>query len=75
MAPHFNIAPDYLGTYFKRHTGMTIRAYIHRYRDTLIRQRIAGGRMILKEIADEFGLTDVSHLSKILQKGEIGMIR
>jgi len=68
MAPHFNISPDYLGTYFKRHVGMTIRAYILRYRNTLIRQRIAAGRMILKEIAHEFGLTDVSHLSKILQK-------
>lgn len=68
MAPHFNISPDYLGTYFKRQVGMTIRAYILGYRNTLIRQRIAAGRMILKEIADEFGLTDVSHLSKILQK-------
>ncbi len=68
MAPHFNIAPDYLGTYFKRNVGVTIRTYIHAYRNTLIRQRIAAGRMILKEIADEFGLTDVSHLSKIMQK-------
>lgn len=69
MAPYFNITPDYLGTYFKRKAGITIRSYIQRYRDTLIRQRISAGRMILKEIADEFGLTDVSHLSKILQKG------
>jgi len=68
MAPHFNIAADYLGTYFKRQVGMTIRTYIHQYRNTLIRQRIAAGRMILKEIADEFGLTDVSHLTKILGK-------
>lgn len=68
MAPHFNIVPDYLGTYFKRNVGMTLRTYIQQYRNTLIRQRITAGRMILKEIADEFGLTDVSHLSKILQK-------
>ncbi|MBZ4192507.1 helix-turn-helix transcriptional regulator [Niabella beijingensis] len=67
MAEHFNIATEYLGAYFKRNTGITLRAYIRQYRSTLIRQRISGGRTGLKEIAAEFGLTDTSHLIKVLQ--------
>ncbi|WET67674.1 AraC family transcriptional regulator [Sphingobacterium sp.] len=68
MAEHFNIANDYLGIYFKRQAGITLRDYIQNYRSTLIRQRIAVGRVTLKEIAAEFGLTDVSHLTKIIHK-------
>jgi AraC-like DNA-binding protein len=68
MAKHFNIANDYLGIYFKRQAGITLRDYIQNYRSTLIRQRIAVGRVTLKEIAAEFGLTDVSHLTKIIHK-------
>ncbi|MFE2863151.1 MULTISPECIES: AraC family transcriptional regulator [Sphingobacterium] len=68
MAEHFNIANDYLGIYFKRQAGITLREYIQNYRNTLIRQRIATGRVTLKEIVAEFGLTDVSHLNKIIHK-------
>jgi len=68
MAEHFNIANDYLGIYFKRQAGITLREYIQNYRNTLIRQRIATGRVTLKEIVAEFGLTDVSHLNKIIPK-------
>ena len=68
MAPHFNLATDYLGAYFKRHVGLTLRMYIHQYRRALIQQRMTAGKMILKEIAEEFGLTDVSHLTKIMKK-------
>jgi len=68
MAQHFNIANDYLGIYFKRQAGITLRNYIQNYRRTLISQRITAGRVTLKEIAVEFGLTDVSHLTKIRHK-------
>ncbi|MCJ7935770.1 MAG: AraC family ligand binding domain-containing protein [Chryseobacterium sp.] len=68
MAKHFNLATEYLGTYFKRNAGITLRNYISQYRNILIQQRMNGGRMSLKEIAVEFGLTDSSHLSKVLQK-------
>jgi len=67
MASHFNISADYFGPYFKRNAGVTLRGYIKAYRKNIILQRISGGRYSLKQIAVEFGLTDESHVSKILK--------
>lgn len=66
MAGHFNITADYMGPYFKRNTGTTLREYVQNYRKTLIKQRMASGKYSLKQIAAEFGLTDESHVSKII---------
>jgi AraC family L-rhamnose operon regulatory protein RhaS len=66
MASHFNMAPDYIGPYFKRNAGLTLRDYIGNYRKILIRQRLDSGNFTLKQIAAEFGLTDESHVSKVL---------
>jgi AraC family L-rhamnose operon regulatory protein RhaS len=68
MAEHFKFTKDYIGQYFKTNTGMTIRDYVGRYRVSLIRQRLDSGRFGLKQIASEFGLTDESHVSKLLKK-------
>jgi len=67
MAGHFNVSQDYIGPYFKRNTGLTLRQYISDYRYSMIRQRIAGGNYSLKQIASDFGLTDESHVSKVLR--------
>jgi len=65
MAAHFKLSEDYVGPYFKRNTGITLRQYIHDYRKVLIQQRIESGRFGLKQIAAEFGLVDESHVSKL----------
>jgi AraC family L-rhamnose operon regulatory protein RhaS len=67
MASHFNTTPDYIGPYFKRNAGVTLRDYIKDYRKGLILQRLDSGNYSLKQIAAEFGLTDESHVSKSLQ--------
>jgi len=67
MAAHFNISGEYMGPYFKRNAGITLRDYIKVYRKSIVEQRIGSGRYSLKEIASEFGLTDESHVSKILR--------
>jgi AraC family L-rhamnose operon regulatory protein RhaS len=67
IAAKFNTTADYIGPYFKRNTGITLRSYIGNYRRSLIRQRLDGGNYSLKQIATEFGLTDESHVSKLLK--------
>lgn len=67
MATHFHTTPDYIGPYFKRNTGITLRDYIGDYRRTLIQKRMTSGNYSLKQIAVEFGLTDESHVSKLLK--------
>lgn len=68
MAENFKFTKDYMGQYFKANTGLTIRDYISNYRGSLIRQRINSGKFGLKQIALEFGLTDESHVTKLLKK-------
>jgi AraC family transcriptional regulator, L-rhamnose operon regulatory protein RhaS len=70
MAAHFNMSEEYLGPYFKRHTGNTLREYIGSYRRHLIQQRVESGVYTLKEIAAAFGLTDESHVTKLLKRSQ-----
>ncbi|MFT4030849.1 MAG: AraC family transcriptional regulator [Siphonobacter sp.] len=63
VASHFNIAPTYFSAYFKRSFSISYRQYLNDYRATLIERRILHGQFTLKQIADEFGFTDESHLS------------
>lgn len=67
MASHFNTTSSYMGPYFKRNAGLTLRDYIRGYRKTLIKKRLDSGHYSLKQIAAEFGLTDESHVSKLLK--------
>jgi len=67
MAAHFNTTADYIGPYFKRNAGLTLREYISGYRKTLIRQRLDSRNYSLKQIAAEFGLTDESHVRKLVR--------
>ncbi len=67
MAAHFYMSSDYIGPYFKRNTGMTLRDYIGAYRRKLMEGRVASGNYSLKQIANEFGLADESHASKLLK--------
>lgn len=68
MAEQFKLTKDYIGPYFKKNTGFTLREYIKTYRNQLIKQRLASGKFGLKQIASEFGLTDESHVSKLLKQ-------
>ncbi len=63
IAAHFNISPSYFSSYFKRNFELSYREYINDYRLKLIEKRIASGTFTMKQIADEFGFTDESHLS------------
>jgi len=64
---HFIISDDYMGPYFMRNVGITLRDYVKAYRKSIVKQRVASGLHSLKGIAAEFELTDESHVSKILR--------
>lgn len=66
MAANFHLTKDYIGPYFRRKTGESIRSYLSKYRASLIRQRLDSGNYSLKQIAAEFGLTDESHVIKAI---------
>ena len=63
IAPHFSIAVTYFSDYFKRKFSMTYRDYVNEYRIKLIEKRLQVSSLTMKQIADEFGFSDESHLS------------
>ncbi|WBS74075.1 AraC family transcriptional regulator [Elizabethkingia meningoseptica] len=67
MAIHFNVSPNYMSEYFKRQTGESFQKYVNFYRIKLIEARLLHTNFRLNEIAEEFGLTDVSHLNKLFK--------
>lgn len=68
ISDHFGIAESYLGAYFKKHTNESLQQYILSYKLKLIENRLQHTNMRVKEIADEFGFTDKSHLNRIFKK-------
>jgi len=63
IAPYFNIAASYFSDYFKRNFEISYRNYVSEYRMKLIEKRLQIPAMTIKQIADEFGFNDESHLS------------
>jgi AraC-like DNA-binding protein len=70
ICDQFGVSVNYLGKYFKRHTGSTMQNYITKYRQTLIEHRLMHSDKRLNEIVYEFGFTDESHLAKFFKKNK-----
>jgi len=68
IASRFFISVNYLGQYFKKHTGETLQQYITTYKMKLVETRLQHSDMRVIEIADELSFTDESHLTKMFKK-------
>ncbi|SFT14432.1 AraC family transcriptional regulator [Sphingobacterium wenxiniae] len=68
IAVHFAISPTYFSDYFKKKFGISYRDYINSYRTKLIEKRLSVPSLTMKEIANEFGFSDVSHLNRSFKK-------
>ena len=68
IASHFNISANYFSTFFKKNFGMPYLEYVHHYKIGLIEKRIESGQVNFKQIADEFGFADESHLTKFFKQ-------
>lgn len=68
IADKAGISENYLGQYFKKHTGETMQQYIINYKLKLIENRLLHSNMRMAEIANELGFNDESHLNRIFKK-------
>lgn len=68
LSDQFGVSENYLGRYFKKHTGETLQQYVTNYKLQLIEHRLLHSNLRITEIADEFGFTDKSHLGRIFKK-------
>jgi AraC-like DNA-binding protein len=68
LAGLINQSDTYVGEYFKRLNGVSIRSYILQYKLGLIKVRLQFSDLTISEIAYELGFTDESHLSNLFKK-------
>lgn len=68
ISRHLGISLSYLGRYFRKQTGETLREYIANYKLRLIETRLLHSDMRINEIAYELNFTDESHLNRIFKK-------
>lgn len=63
-ADHVNLSPGYLGSIFKRATGISFRAYLRSVRIVRARELMADPRLNLTEIANAVGYEDLNYFSE-----------
>lgn len=72
LAAEFNLAKDYAGAYFKKHSGKTIRQLVLDYKLELVKTRLQYSDLTISQISAELHFTDESHLNKTF-KNKYGM--
>ncbi len=68
IASEFNLSPTYVGEYFKKKTGESLKEYILKSRVNVAKSRLENSEQNAKEIAFELGFTDASHMNKVIKK-------
>lgn len=64
IAAHFHFSAGYLGQYFRRHTGQTLKAFIQQSRIRAIQLQLEFSDKTVSQLAFEYGYADESHLTK-----------
>ena len=64
VAAHFHLSPAYIGQYFRRHTGQTLKAFSQKSRIRAIQLQLEFSDKTVSQLAFEYGYTDESHLIK-----------
>lgn len=63
----FNLNPAYLGSYFKKHTGYTIRQYINHIRIRNAKRLLMTGKYTVGQVAEKSGYKNVYYFTKIFK--------
>lgn len=64
----FNISPNYLSKYLKKHTGLGLQKILTETRLKTAERLLLQSGLTISEIAIRVGFTDASHMNKIFQK-------
>lgn len=68
IGAHLGISQAYLGKYFKKQTGETLKQYIINYKLRMVETRLLHSDMRINEIVYELNFTDESHLNRLFRK-------
>ena len=67
IAANLNFTTGRLRLLFRQQMGQSIKDYINDYKCRLIENRLLYSTLTIKEISNEFGFTDMSHLNKFFR--------
>lgn len=68
IAAHQGVSVHYIGTYFKKLTGLAMKDYINQCRQTIIERKLLSTELSVTQLAAEFNFTDESHFNKSFKK-------
>lgn len=68
IASQFNMSPNYISIYVKKHSGQSIQQHIIQTKIKTASQLLKNGRYNINEIALKLGFSDASHFNKIYKK-------
>lgn len=73
IGKRFGLSKNYVGIFFKKHTGENLQSYLINYKLLLAENRITHSNLSLENIALDLGFTDLSHLNKLFKR-KFGMM-
>ena len=68
IADQFQISANYFGAFFKKRYSKSYKIYIDDIRIELIEDRLASNRYSMRQIVEELGFNDESHLTNFYKK-------
>ncbi|MDR0263338.1 MAG: AraC family transcriptional regulator [Sphingobacterium sp.] len=68
IADQFQISANYFGAFFKKRYSKSYKIYIDDIRIELIEERLASNRYSMRQIVEELGFNDESHLTNFYKK-------
>ena len=68
LAKEFNYTPQYLCSYFKKHTRMTLTDYVNKIKLSRIEFYLLNSEMSMREIADIVQIESLSYMNKLFLK-------
>jgi AraC-like DNA-binding protein len=68
IADQFQISANYFGAFFKKRYSKSYKVYIDDIRIKLVEDRLASNRYTMKQIVEELGFNDESHLTNFYKK-------
>ncbi|WP_293888822.1 MULTISPECIES: helix-turn-helix domain-containing protein [unclassified Sphingobacterium] len=68
IADQFQISANYFGAFFKKRYAVSYKTYIDDIRIKLIEDRLASNTYSMKQIVEELGFNDESHLTNFYKK-------
>lgn len=68
IADQFQISANYFGAFFKKKYQKSYKQYIDDIRIQLVEERLASNQYTMKQIVDELGFNDESHLTNFYKK-------